>query len=110
MPEINSLEGVNSYAAIEGYSLLDGDGENIGMFMLKLDDFAERDKPGLSQEEILETVKFVDKIIFGRTNYSKEISAYPDCKNFYNSCAEQVIKFCEENKISYHIKSGTITE
>ncbi|MBR0247720.1 MAG: efflux RND transporter permease subunit [Synergistaceae bacterium] len=56
MPEINSLEGVNSYAAIEGYSLLDGDGENIGMFMLKLDDFAERDKPGLSQEEILETV------------------------------------------------------
>ena len=56
MPEINSLEGVNSYAAIEGYSLLDGDGENIGMFMLKLDDFAERDEPGLSQEEILETV------------------------------------------------------
>ncbi|MBQ6002646.1 MAG: efflux RND transporter permease subunit, partial [Synergistaceae bacterium] len=56
MPEINSLEGVNSYAAIEGYSLLDGDGENVGLFMLKLDDFAERDKPGLSQEEILETV------------------------------------------------------
>ena len=36
--------------------MLDGDGENVGLFMLKLDDFAERDKPGLSQEEILETV------------------------------------------------------
>ena len=61
-------------------------------------------------EEILATVGFVDKIIFGRTNYSKEISAYPDHKNFYNRCAEQVIKFCEENKIACHIKSGTITE
>ena len=61
-------------------------------------------------EEILSAVGFVDKIIFGRTNYSKEISAYPDHKNFYNRCAEQVIKFCEENKIACHIKSGTITE
>ena len=58
--------------------------------------------------EILSAVGFVDKIIFGRTNYSKEISAYPDCKNFYNRCTEQVIKFCEENKISYHIKNGTV--
>ena len=61
-------------------------------------------------EEILSAVGFVDKIIFGRTNYSKEISAYSDHKNFYNRCAEQVIKFCEENKIACHIKSGTITE
>ncbi|MBR6012818.1 MAG: radical SAM protein [Selenomonadaceae bacterium] len=61
-------------------------------------------------EDILAAIGFVDKIIFGRTNYSKEISAYPDCKNFYNCCAEQVIKFCEENKIFCHIKSGTITE
>lgn len=59
-------------------------------------------------EKILSAVGFVDKIIFGRTNYSKEISAYPDHKNFYNRCAEQVIKFCEENKISYHIKNGTV--
>lgn len=59
-------------------------------------------------EKILSAVGFVDKIIFGRTNYSKEISAYPDHKNFYNRCAEQVIKFCEENKIAYHIKNGTV--
>ena len=57
MPEINSLEGVNSYGAIEGYSFLDGDGENVGLFMLILDDFEKRDKIGLSQEEILETIE-----------------------------------------------------
>ena len=65
MPEINSLEGVNSYASIEGYSFLDGDGENVGAFMLVLDDFKNREQPGLSQEEILEkidnlTLKFSD--------------------------------------------------
>lgn len=59
---------------------------------------------------VLESINFVNKIIFGRTNYNKEVSAYPDCKNFYNSCAGQVMNFCEENKIGYHIKSGTITD
>ena len=44
---------------------------------------------------VLKSIKFVNKIIFGRTNYNKEVSAYPDCKNFYNSCAEQVMNFCE---------------
>lgn len=55
MPEINHLEGVKSYASIEGFSLLDEDGENIGFFSLILDDFEKRKKPELSQEEILET-------------------------------------------------------
>ena len=54
MPEINSLDGVKSYAAVEGYSFLDGDGENVGLFVLVLDDFENREEPGLSQEEILE--------------------------------------------------------
>ena len=58
---------------------------------------------------ILESVSFADKIIFGRTNYSKEVSAYKDHKDFYNQCASQVIKFCKERGISYHIKDGTIT-
>ena len=56
MPEINSFEGVNSYAAVEGYSFLDGDGENVGLFMLILDDFDKRSGAELSQEEILENV------------------------------------------------------
>lgn len=58
--------------------------------------------------DILKEISFVDKIIFGRTNYSKEVSAYRDNRQFYNQCAEQVITFCNENGIAYHIKDGTI--
>ena len=60
-------------------------------------------------QEILETVCFADKIIFGRTNYSKDISAYKQHKLFYNKCAETVIDFCKEKGIAYHIKDKTIT-
>lgn len=69
--------------------------------------------PNLINQELLEilnSIKFVDKIIFGRTNYSKEVSAYSNCTEFYNNCASQVIKFCEHNGISYYIKAGTIRE
>ena len=59
--------------------------------------------------EILKRISFVDKIIFGRTNYSKEISAYKKHKDFYNEQASIVMDFCTANKISYHIKNGTIT-
>lgn len=59
---------------------------------------------------LLEAVSFVDKIIFGRTNYSKEVSVYKTHKKFYNECAAEVIKFCEERGIDYHIKDKTITE
>lgn len=58
--------------------------------------------------DILKEISFVDKIIFGRTNYSKDVSAYRDNRQFYNQCAEQVITFCNENGIAYHIKDGTI--
>lgn len=60
-------------------------------------------------KEILESIKFVDKIIFGRTHYNKEISAYKNHKDFYNLKAQEVIAFCKENDIQYHIKKGTIT-
>lgn len=59
--------------------------------------------------EILKEISFVDKIIFGRTNYSKEVSAYREHRQYYNQCAEQVIDFCNKNGIDYHIKDGTIT-
>ena len=68
--------------------------------------------PNLIKQElrmILEAVAFADKIIFGRTNYSKEVSAYKKHKDFYNRCAEQVIEFCNKQGIAYHIKDGTIT-
>ena len=59
---------------------------------------------------ILESISFVDKIIFGRTNYCKEISNYKDSKAFYNDKAKEVIEFCVSHVIDYHIKKKTITE
>lgn len=59
--------------------------------------------------KILETVGFTDKIIFGRTNYSKDISSFKNHKQFYNEQAYIVIEFCDKRNIDYHIKEGTIT-
>jgi DNA repair photolyase len=59
---------------------------------------------------ILETITFTDKIIFGRTNYSKEISAYTAHRAFYNEQAKRVIAFCTERDIQFHVKDGTISE
>ncbi len=60
--------------------------------------------------ELLKKVSFVDRIIFGRTNYSKEVSAFKKHRAFYNETAKLVVQFCEEHSIAYHIKDGTITE
>ena len=59
--------------------------------------------------DLLESIAFVDKIIFGRTNYNKEVSSYKTHKNFYNEAAQSVITFCTARGIAYHIKDGTIT-
>lgn len=60
--------------------------------------------------KILDSIVFVDKIIFGRMHYNKTITAYKQHKSFYNNCAETVINFCNANGITYHIKEGTITK
>ncbi|MDO4649006.1 MAG: radical SAM protein [Eubacteriales bacterium] len=60
--------------------------------------------------ELLEAVSFTDRIIFGRTNYSKVASSYKEHKHFYNVCAAEVVDFCQEHEIDYHIKDKTITE
>lgn len=57
---------------------------------------------------ILEKVSFCDRIIFGRTNYSKKVTEYSKHKEFYNDCAKQVIAFCKEKDIVCHIKAKTI--
>lgn len=57
--------------------------------------------------EILKAVSFVNKIVFGRLNYNVKSSEFKYNKEFYNSLALSVIKFCRRNKISYHIKQGT---
>lgn len=62
-------------------------------------------------KKILKAVSFVDKIIFGRTNYCKDVtSGYLEHKKFYNERAKEVIEFCTEKGIAYHIKDKTITE
>lgn len=58
-------------------------------------------------KEILDAISFVDYIIFGMWHYNKIVSAYKNNKDFYNNCADSVIKFCEEKNIKYHIKKGT---
>lgn len=59
--------------------------------------------------EILREISFVDKIIFGRTNYSKAVSNFKEHKSFYNECAKIVIDYCDRNGIDYHIKKGTVS-
>ncbi len=69
--------------------------------------------PNLIEQELLkllETISFTDKIIFGRTNYNKEITSYHNHKAFYNKEAQLVIDFCTKHGILYHIKEGTITK
>jgi DNA repair photolyase len=61
-------------------------------------------------KEILESVSFVDKIVFGKWNYSQRISEYKDYKKFYNESAKIVLDFCKERNIEVHIKEGTITQ
>lgn len=57
---------------------------------------------------ILEKLSFCDRIIFGRTNYNKTVTAYSKHKEFYNNCAKQVMAFCKEKDIACHIKAKTI--
>ena len=59
---------------------------------------------------LLKEVSFVDRIIFGRMNYNTEVTAYTQHKQFFNDRAAEVITFCNEHGISYHINDVTITE
>ncbi|HZD58849.1 MAG TPA: radical SAM protein [Anaerolineae bacterium] len=58
--------------------------------------------------KILSEVSFVDKIVFGKWNYNRKISNFKSYKQFYNSMAYEVVRFCTENSIDVHIKEGTI--
>jgi len=65
-------------------------------------------------DEILEKIKFVKKIVFGKLNYSrlnyyngKYSQIHGNGDDFYKEMAQKVINFCEKNKIEYHIKFGT---
>lgn len=62
-----------------------------------------------SLDTILNRISFTDRIIFGRTNYNKEVSSFAKHKDFYNAEAYRVIHFCRDHGINYHIKNGTLT-
>jgi len=59
--------------------------------------------------DILNAVSFTNKIIFGRTNYNREVTSFKNHRAFYNQQAEIVVDFCKKKDIKYHIKTGTIT-
>jgi DNA repair photolyase len=58
-------------------------------------------------KEILETISFVDRIIFGKLNYNVKSSQFECADEFYRNNAKEIVNFCKKNKISYHIKHGT---
>ena len=60
--------------------------------------------------EILESISFVDKVIFGRLNYNSVVAKYHAHKSFYNELSRQVAEFCEKYHKEFHIKNGTVTE
>ncbi|WP_348664905.1 radical SAM protein [Dubosiella newyorkensis] len=57
--------------------------------------------------DVLNSISFVDKIIFGRQNYNRKVSEYKEFKRFYNEMACEVEKYCETNSIECHIKNKT---
>lgn len=59
--------------------------------------------------EILNAVSFTNKVIFGRTNYSREATSFTTHRAFYNQQVDIVVNFCNSKGINYHIKSGTKT-
>lgn len=61
-------------------------------------------------DEILDSVGFVDKIIFGRLNYNSKVREYKEYQEYYNDLSHRIIAFCEKNNKQYHIKDGTMVE
>ncbi|MDP2709417.1 MAG: radical SAM protein [bacterium] len=60
-------------------------------------------------DKILKSIKFVDKIIFGRINYNAETNKYLKVNgNYYKNLAEIVGIFCHKNNIQCIIKDKTI--
>ncbi|WP_022670416.1 three-Cys-motif partner protein TcmP [Hippea alviniae] len=60
-------------------------------------------------EKLLEKIKFVDKLVFGKINYNTQSKHFEENEDFYKEISQKVINFCEKNGIKYHIKVGTPT-
>lgn len=57
--------------------------------------------------KILNSISFVDKIIFGRLNYNPKVSQYKNYQAYYNDLSCQVIDFCKSKNMDHYIKNGT---
>lgn len=57
--------------------------------------------------DVLEAVKFVKFIIFGKWNYSKDART-PEARDHYREVVPVFRDFCKSNGIRYHIKSDTL--
>ncbi len=58
-------------------------------------------------EPLLEAISFVDSIVFGRWNYSRLVSSFPDWKWHYERTARRVASWCDSHGTTLHIKKGT---
>lgn len=58
-------------------------------------------------EPLLEAVSFVDTIVFGRWNYSKLVSSFPESKGHYERISRRVASWCDSHGKTLHIKKGT---
>ena len=57
--------------------------------------------------EVLESIKFVDFIIFGMLNYDKRATT-PDAREAYKANIHDFEDFCKSNDIRHHVKSDTM--
>ena len=60
-------------------------------------------------DDILNSVSFADKIIFGKLNYNANVLKYNNHTYYYNYLGQKIIDFCKTNNKEYYIKKGTIS-
>ena len=69
--------------------------------------------PNINQQsiyELLDQIRFVDKIVFGRTNYNKAVTNYANHNQFYKDTSLIVESFCTRNSIKFILKRKTIRQ
>ncbi len=81
--------GQRTWASIEPYPTpnIDQSSENVG--------------------PLLKAISFVDSIVFGRWNYSRLVSSFPESKGHYERIARSVASWCDSHGKALHIKKGT---
>lgn len=57
--------------------------------------------------KVLEAIKFVDFIIFGKWNYDERAKGL-EAQQFYAAIIPKFVDWCKSNKIRYHVKSDTL--